>query len=95
VYYGNSQWVKKVETPVEKAVRLRELAECLAERRSTTHHPPWRKGNELQARIRHYYKKARDVVEDWARKTAVRIVEEARRRGYAVAVGLNGPKRGD
>jgi len=86
VYYGNSQWVKKVETPVEKAVRLRELAERLARKRSTTHHPPWRKGKELLARIRHYYKKARDVVEDWARKAAVRIVEEARRQSCAVAV---------
>jgi len=86
VYYGNSQWVKKVETPVEKAVRFRELAERLAKRRSTAHHPPWRKGKELQARIRHYYKKARDVVEDWAKKTAKRIVEEARERGCAVAV---------
>jgi len=59
VYYGNSQWIRKVETPVEKAVRLRVLAERLAKRRSTTHHPPWRKGKELQARIRHYYKKAK------------------------------------
>jgi len=40
VYYGNSQWVKKVETPVERAVRLRELAERLVKKRSTTHHPP-------------------------------------------------------
>jgi len=86
VYYGNSQWVKKVETPVEKAVRLRELAERLAKKRSTTHHPPWRKGKELQARIRHYYKKAKDVVEDWAKKTAKRIVEEARERQCAIAV---------
>jgi len=68
VFYGNSQWIRKVETPVEKAVRFRELAERLAERRSTTHHPPWRKGKELQARIRHYYKKARNIVEDWAKK---------------------------
>jgi len=86
VYYGNAQWVKKVETPVEKAVRLRELAERLVEKRSTTHHLPWRKGKELQARIRHYYKKARDVVEDWAKRTAKRIVEEARERQCAVAV---------
>jgi len=67
---------------VEKGVRLRELAERLVEKRSTTHHPPWRKGEELQARIRHYYKKARDVVEDWAK----RIVEEAKERRCAVAV---------
>jgi len=86
VYYGNSLWVKKVETPVEKVVWLRELAERLVKRRSTTHHPPWRKGKELQARIRHYYKKARDVVEDWAKRTAKRIVEEARERQYAIAV---------
>ena len=85
VYYGNAQWVKKVETPVEKAVRIKELAERLAKKRSTTHHPPWRKGEELQARIRHYYKKARDVVEDWAKKTAKRIVEEAREQQCAVA----------
>jgi len=86
VYYGNAQWIKKVETPVEKAVRLWKQAERLAERRSTTHHPPWRKGKELQARIRHYYKKARNVVEDWAKRTAKRIVEEARERHCAVAV---------
>jgi len=86
VYYGNAQWVREVETPVEKAVRLRELAERLAERRSTTHHPPWRKGKELQARIRHYYKKASNVVEDWARKAAVRVVEEAKRQSCAVAI---------
>jgi len=86
VYYGNSQWIRKVKTPVEKAVRLRELTERLAKKRSTTHHPPWRKGEELRARIRHFYRKARDVMEDWARKTAVRIVEEARRQSCAVAV---------
>jgi len=86
VYYGNSLWVKKVETPVEKVVWLRELAEHLVKKRSTTHHPPWRKGEELQARIRHYYKKARYIVEDWAKRTAKRIVEEARERQYAVAV---------
>jgi len=86
VYYGNSQWVKKVETPVERAVRMRELAERLAKKRSTTHHPPWRKGKELQTRIRHYYKRARNVVEDWAKRTAKRIVEEARERQCAVAI---------
>jgi len=86
VYYGNAQWIRKVETPVEKVVRLRELAERLAKKRSTTHHPPWRKGKELRARIWHYYKKARNIVEDWAKRTAKRIVEEARERQCAVAV---------
>jgi len=86
VYYGNAQWIRKVKTPVEKATRLRRQAERLAKKRSTTHHPPWRKGKELQARIRHYYKKARDVVENWTKRTAKRIVEEAREKQCAVAV---------
>jgi len=86
VYYGNSQWVKKVETPVEKAVRLRALAEELMRKYSSTHHGVERKSRRLQERIRHFYKKARDGVEDWAKKTAKRIVEEARERQCAVAV---------
>jgi len=86
VYYGNSQWIRKVETPVEKAVRLRELAERLQRKYSSTHHGVERKSERLQERIRRLYKKARDVVEDWAKKTAKIIVEEARERQCAVAV---------
>jgi len=86
VYYGNSQWVKKVKTPVEKAVRLRELAEELKRRYSASRYTPWNRRSGILHRIRHFYKKARNIVEDWARKTAVRVVEEAKRRSYAVAV---------
>jgi len=86
VYYGNSQWIKKVKTPVEKAVQLRELAESLQRKYSATHHGVERKSEKLQERIRSLYKKARDVVEDWARRVAVRVVEEARRQSYAVAI---------
>jgi len=86
VYYGNSQWIRKVETPMEKAVRLRALAEELQRKYSSTHHGVERKSKRLQERIRHAYKKARNIVEDWANKTAKRIVEEARERQYAVAI---------
>jgi len=86
VYYGNSQWVKKVETPVEKAMRLRELAEKLQRRYSAPRYTPWNRRGGIRERIRRLHKKARDIVEDWAKKTAKRIVEEARERQYAVAV---------
>jgi len=86
VYYGNSQWVKKVETPVEKAMRLRELAEKLQRRYSAPHYTPWSRRSGIRERIRRQHKKTRDIVEDWAKKTAKRIVEEARERQYAVAV---------
>jgi len=40
----------------------------------------------LLNRISRLYKKSRDVVEDWAKKTAKRIVEKAKERQCAVAV---------
>jgi len=86
VYYGNSQWVRKVETPAERAVRLRELAEELEKKYSAPRYTPWNKRGGVLHRIRRLHKKARDVVEDWAKKTAKRIVEEARERQYAVAI---------
>jgi len=36
-------------------------------------------------RIRSYHRKARNVLEDWARKTSLEIVGLAKRLGYAVA----------
>jgi len=86
VYYGNSQWIRKVETPVEKVVRLRELAEELMRKYSAPRYTPWNRRSGVLHRIRRLHKKARNVVEDWAKKTAVRIVEEARRQSYAIAV---------
>jgi len=86
VYYGNAHWIRKVETPVEKAVRLREQAEGLKRKYSTSRYTPWSMRSGILHRIRRLHKKARDVVEDWAKKTAKRIVEEAKERQCAVAV---------
>jgi len=86
VYYGNSQWVKKVETPVEKATRLWRQAEELMRMYSAPRYTPWSRRGGIRERICRLYKKARNVVEDWTRKAAVRIVEEARERQCAVAV---------
>jgi len=86
VYYGNSQWVKKAETPIERAVLMWGQAEELKRKYSAPRYTPWNRRRGIRERIRRLHKKAKDVVEDWARKTAVRIVEEARRQSYAVAI---------
>ena len=71
VHYGNSQWVKKVEAPVEKTVRLWSQAEELMRKYSAPRYTPWSRRGGIRERIRRLYKKARDVVEDWVRKMAV------------------------
>jgi len=86
VYYGNAQWIRKVETPVEKAMRLRELAEKLQRKYSSPRYTPWSRRSGILERISRLYKKSRNIVEDWAKRTAKRIVEEARERQCAVAV---------
>jgi len=86
VYYGNSQWVKKVETPVEKAMRLRKLAEELKRKYSASRYTPWYRRSGIRERISRLYMMSKNVVENWARKTAKRIVEEARERQCAVAL---------
>jgi transposase, IS605 OrfB family, central region len=40
---------------------------------------------EILRRIRSYHRKARNILEDWARKTSLEIVRFAKRLGYAVA----------
>ena len=37
-------------------------------------------------RIRSYHRKARNILEDWARKTSLEIVMMAKRLGYTVAI---------
>jgi len=86
VYYGNSQWDKKVKTPVEKAVRLWRQAEELMRKYSAPRYTPWSRRSGILERVRRLYKKARNIIEDWAKKTAKRIVEETRERRRAVAV---------
>jgi len=86
VYYGNAQWVKKVETPVEKAVRLWRQAEELKRKYSASRYTPWNRRKGILEKISQLYMKSKNVVEDWAKRTAKRIVEEARERQCAVAI---------
>jgi hypothetical protein len=52
---------------------------------SSARYPAWRRRRGILNRIRSYYRKARDILEDWARKSALEIVELAKKLGHAVA----------
>ena len=47
-------------------------------------YPAWRRKAILN-RIRSYHRKARNILEGWARKTSLEIVELSKKLGYAVA----------
>jgi len=76
-------------------VRLWRRAEGLKRKYSAPRYTPWSRRSGILHGIRRLYKKARDIVEDWAKKTAKRIVEE---KGEAMRCGcgrLDRPGRVD
>jgi IS605 OrfB family transposase len=54
-------------------------------RYSSPKYPAWRRRRGILNRIRSYHRKSRNILEDWARKTSLRIVELSKKLGYAVA----------
>jgi len=85
VYYGNSRQVARAETAVDRAERQRRLAERLQQKYSWPKYEAWRRRRGVLHRIRYFYRRARSVVEDWARKTALLIVANALTARAAVA----------
>jgi len=85
IYFGNSQRIERIKTAVERAERQRRLAERLQQKYSWPKYEVWRRRHSVLSRIRHFYRRARDIVEDWARKTALLLVITAQRMGAAVA----------
>jgi putative transposase len=85
IVYGVDRINKERDTKIGEAHRWKKLAEDLQKRYSSPRYPAWRRRRGILNRIRSYRRKARNILEDWARKTSLRIVGLAKRLGCAVA----------
>jgi len=85
VVVGNSHVEQRIETPVERALRYRRLAERLQEKYSSPKYNAWRRRSRIRKRVKHFYRKARNIIEDWARKTSHIIVSLAKQSQLAIA----------
>jgi IS605 OrfB family transposase len=85
IVYGDDKIIKERDTKIDEAHRWKKLAEDLQKRYSSTRYPAWRRRKAILNRIKSYHRKARDILEDWARKTSLEIVMIAKRLRYAVA----------
>jgi len=91
IYYGNRFFIDMVETPVDRALHYRLLAENLQRKYSSPRYNAWLRRRRIRDRIRYFYGKARNIIEDWARKTALALVLRAKQGNYAIArEDLNG-----
>jgi IS605 OrfB family transposase len=82
---GNSQHEYRFETAVEKALHYKRLAEELQKKYSSPKYSAWLRRRGILNRVRYFHKKARNIVEDWVKKTSHKIVALAKQHLYAVA----------
>jgi IS605 OrfB family transposase len=85
IVVGNSSVEQRMETPVERALHYMRLAEGLQAKYSSSRYRAWRRRSGVRRRVRHFHRKARNIIEDWARKTAHIIVSLAKQGQLAVA----------
>jgi IS605 OrfB family transposase len=85
IVYGDDRINKERYTEIDEAHRWKKLAENLQKRYSSPRYPAWRRRKAILNRITSYHRKARNILEDWARKTSLRIVGLAKKLGHAVA----------
>jgi len=85
VVVGNSTLELRLETVVERALHYRKLAEKLQKKYSSPRYMAWLRRRGIRERVRYFYRKARNIVEDWVKKTSHKIVVLAKQHQYAVA----------
>uniref|UniRef100_A0A7J3ZJJ2 Transposase n=1 Tax=Fervidicoccus fontis TaxID=683846 RepID=A0A7J3ZJJ2_9CREN len=85
VVVGNSVFEYRFETQIEKALHYKRLAESLQKKYSSPRYMAWLRRRGIRERVRHFHRKARSIVEDWAKKTSHKIVVLAKQNQYAVA----------
>jgi IS605 OrfB family transposase len=85
VVVGNSRIEERIETPVDRALHYKKVAERLQRKYSSSSYNAWLRRRGIRQRMAHFHRKAKNVLEDWARKASCKIAKTARQMKYAVA----------
>jgi len=85
IVIGNSLFEYRFKTPIERALRYKQLAERLEKKYSSPRYNSWLRRRGIKKRISYYHAKARRIVEDWVKKTSHKIAILARQHQYTVA----------
>jgi len=85
IVIGNGKIEHRFETHIEKALHYKQLAENLQKRYSSPKYNAWLRRRGIRRRIKSFHRKARNIIEDWVKKTSHEIVSLAKQHQYAVA----------
>jgi len=85
IVYGDEVINEEKSTKISRAEKFKLLAELLQKKYSSPRYQAWKRRRGILNRIRAFHRKAKNILEDNARKVAHEIVTTAKRLGYAVA----------
>ena len=85
IVVGNSKIERRLETVIKRALHYKRLVENLQKKYSSTRYNEWVRRRKIMKRIRDFYRKARNVIEDWVKKISYKIVMIAKQNHYAIA----------
>ena len=85
IVYGGDWINRDIDTAIDRAYKWKVLAENLQRRYSSSRYPAWMRRIGMLNRVRSYHRKARNILEHWARKSSLKIVRQAMRLQYALA----------
>jgi len=85
IVIGNSYFEYRFETAIERALHYKQLAENLQKKYSLTRYNAWLRRRGIWERVRYFHRKARNIIEDWVKKTSHKIVILAKHYQYAIA----------
>jgi len=85
IVIGNSKIEHRLEATVERAMHYKRLAERLQKKYSFPKYNAWLRRRDIKRRIKSFHRKARNIIEDWAKKVSHTITSLAIQYQYAVA----------
>ncbi|MFP3242658.1 RNA-guided endonuclease TnpB family protein [Caldisphaera sp.] len=84
IVVGNRKSEYRFETHIERALHYRQLAENLQKRHSYPKYNASLRRRGIKRRIKSFHRKAKNIIDDWAKKVSHTIVLLAKQRQHAV-----------
>ena len=73
IVVGNRKSEYRFDTNIERALHYKQLAENLQTKYAYSKYNAWLRRRGIRKRVRYFYRKARNIIEDWAKKTSHEI----------------------
>jgi len=86
IYFGNNKFIQKIGTRIIDVLHYVNLIEKLQKKYSFSKYIAWFRRNGILNRIRNWYRKIRNIIDDWVKQTSLKLVRYALQNKLAIIV---------